>query len=897
MKEYDYKFSVVMAVYNAEDYLAEAVESVTSQDISFKDNVQLILVDDGSQDASGEICDQYAVKFPFNIVVIHKENGGVSSARNEGLKYAAGKYVNFLDGDDKLSKDTLRKVYDFFEKNYDLTDMVSIPLMFFDGRTGEHHLNYKYKNGSRVVDLTTEYNCIQLSASSTFIKSECLKGICFDTRMKYAEDAKVCQIVLLKKLTMGVVSDCCYWYRRHSTGEQSAIQKGELSKEWYIPYLKYFSCDVLQFAQKNVGYIPLFIQFTVMCDLQWRIKTNTKLIKSVLSENEFICFKKRLFEILQYIEDRIILEQRNIWIEHKCYLLSKKYDTLPYYMNCNKDLAICVEHNFIGKESMLSAELSFIKKSGKDFIVEGIVFILDPSDIKKRKIFLSVNNQMIPCETYRVSSRETSCLGDVIMGAVGFTGIIKDYVKYQPLKISLYTDYQGNRVEKKSLKTGNFFPVTSSVANAYAYWNGYILTLKKNCLNIVRSGIIEHIKFEYAFLKCLKRLNTEPARKAILARCVYYVAKRFKRRPLWLISDRINKADDNGEAFFKYLNERRVSETCYFVIRKDSSDYKIVKKYGKVLDHFSKKHKLLHLLADVTISASGDAYVTNPYNRFLKYYQDIISQQKHVFLQHGITQNDLSNWLNRYNKSFDLFVTSAYPEYGSILNGSYCYDENVVKLTGFPRYDRLYDKREKIITIMPTWRDNLSGIGGAGQYARDGLKRYREGFQDTEYYKFYNSLMNDEKLLSKAGKYGYTLQFMPHPNVIIYIDMFTKNESVVFCSVETKYRDIFAKSALIVTDYSSVAFDFAYLRKPVLYCQFDKEQFFSQHIFEQGYFDYERDGFGEVSYDKEALVNHLIEYMKNDCVLKEKYEKRINNFFAFNDRNNCQRVYEAIKEL
>ena len=83
----------------------------------------------------------------------------------------------------------------------------------------------------------------------------------------------------------------------------------------------------------------------------------------------------------------------------------------------------------------------------------------------------------------------------------------------------------------------------------------------------------------------------------------------------------------------------------------------------------------------------------------------------------------------------------------------------------------------------------------------------------------------------------------------------------------------------------------------MLYCQFDKEQFFSQHIFEQGYFDYERDGFGEVSYDKEALVNHLIEYMKNDCVLKEKYEKRINNFFAFNDRNNCQRVYEAIKEL
>lgn len=897
MKRYDYKFSVVMAVYNVEKYLDEAIKSIINQDINFKDNVQLILVDDGTRDASGEICDQYAVRFPLNIVVIHKENGGVSSARNEGLKKAAGKYVNFLDGDDKLSKDTLRKVYDFFEKNFDLTDLVSIPLVFFDGKKGEHHLNYKYKNGSRVVDLKTEYNFVQLSASSTFIKSECLKDIYFDTRMKYAEDAKVCQIVLLKKQTIGVVSDCCYWYRRHSTGEKSAIQNSELSKDWYIPYLKYFSYEVLQFAQKEVGYIPLFIQFTVMCDLQWRIKTNTKLIKTVLSENEFICFKKRLFEILQYIEDRIILEQRNIWIEHKCHLLSKKYDTSPYYMNCNKDLDICVEHNLIGKDSMLSAELSFIKKVGKDFIVEGIVFILDLNDIKNRKIFLSVNNQMIPCEAYRVSSRETSCLGDVILGAIGFTGIVKDYANYQSLKIKIYSDYQGVRIEKITLRTGKFFPVTSSITNAYAHWNGYILTIEQNCLNIVRSGIVKRIKYEYFFLKCLKRLNTKPAKKAIIVRCAYHVAKMFKRRTIWLISDRINKADDNGEAFFEYLNVKKVHENCYFVIRKDSSDYETVKKNGKILDHYSGMHKFYHLLADATISATGDDYVTNPYGKFSVFYQDILSCQKHIFLQHGIIHNNLSDWLNRFNKNFDMFVTGAYPEYESILTYPYFYDHNVVKLTGVPRYDRLYDKKEKIVTIMPTWRNALTDNRETGQFAKDGLKRYRADFQDTEYFKFYNALINDEKLLSNAEKYGYTIQFMPHPNVIIYIDVFTKDERVVFCSVKTKYRDIFAKSALIVTDYSSVAFDFAYLRKPVLYCQFDKELFYLQQIYEQGYFDYERDGFGEVTYDKETLVNLLIDYMKNDCILKEKFKKRINNFFAFNDQNNCQRVYDAIKDL
>ena len=74
---FPYKFSIVMAVYNVEPFLREAVDSVLAQDIGFEENVQLILVDDGSQDCSGAICDEYKEQFPNNILVIHKENGGV----------------------------------------------------------------------------------------------------------------------------------------------------------------------------------------------------------------------------------------------------------------------------------------------------------------------------------------------------------------------------------------------------------------------------------------------------------------------------------------------------------------------------------------------------------------------------------------------------------------------------------------------------------------------------------------------------------------------------------------------------------------------------------------------------------------------------------------------------
>lgn len=78
----DYKISIITAVYNVEEYLEEMIESVLEQTIGFE-NIQLILVDDGSVDSSGEICDRYAEQYPNNIVVVHKENGGVSTARNE----------------------------------------------------------------------------------------------------------------------------------------------------------------------------------------------------------------------------------------------------------------------------------------------------------------------------------------------------------------------------------------------------------------------------------------------------------------------------------------------------------------------------------------------------------------------------------------------------------------------------------------------------------------------------------------------------------------------------------------------------------------------------------------------------------------------------------------------
>jgi CDP-glycerol glycerophosphotransferase (TagB/SpsB family) len=136
---------------------------------------------------------------------------------------------------------------------------------------------------------------------------------------------------------------------------------------------------------------------------------------------------------------------------------------------------------------------------------------------------------------------------------------------------------------------------------------------------------------------------------------------------------------------------------------------------------------------------------------------------------------------------------------------------------------------------------------------------------------------------------------MPHPNVIPHISLFDKHEDVIFFGLNNSYREIYAKSNMILTDYSSAAFDFAYLRKPLAYMHFDYDEFFKgDHVAVPGYFDHERDGFGEVTTTVEETVNLIIEYMENDCKLKDKYRERIDNFFAYNDKNNCQRIFDHI---
>lgn len=111
------------------------------------------------------------------------------------------------------------------------------------------------------------------------------------------------------------------------------------------------------------------------------------------------------------------------------------------------------------------------------------------------------------------------------------------------------------------------------------------------------------------------------------------------------------------------------------------------------------------------------------------------------------------------------------------------------------------------------------------------------------------------------------------------------------------YRYEFMSNDLLITDYSSTFFDFCYLNKPVIYNHFDEEEFFKGQLYDKGYFSYENDGFGDVTYDYETLKNKIISMIESDCVMSEKYINRKNKFYKHDDKNNSQRVYDEIRKL
>jgi len=140
--------------------------------------------------------------------------------------------------------------------------------------------------------------------------------------------------------------------------------------------------------------------------------------------------------------------------------------------------------------------------------------------------------------------------------------------------------------------------------------------------------------------------------------------------------------------------------------------------------------------------------------------------------------------------------------------------------------------------------------------------------------------------------------FYPHASMQKYVHHFkTLNKNIVIAN--DKHYDVqrlLMESTLLITDYSSVYFDFAFMKKPMLYYQFDYKKY-RQAQYQEGYFSYKKDGFGVVVKEEDVLINNISETIKTGMRMPDMYIERVDKFFCYKDNKNCERTYYAIREM
>ncbi len=380
--------------------------------------------------------------------------------------------------------------------------------------------------------------------------------------------------------------------------------------------------------------------------------------------------------------------------------------------------------------------------------------------------------------------------------------------------------------------------------------------------------------------------------KEYLALLCYFLLKPYwDGKKIWLICEKLGTmAQDNGFYFFKYCMEQLPPEEkkrIFYLIDKKAPDYQAVAPYEEnVLPFMSFRHMVYLCAAQYLISSDAirHFYIWDSPNSV---YKVLYQARKHIiFLQHGVMAFKQCHRMFRKSggNRMALFVVSSEFEQ-DIIHEYFEYDRDEIIITGLPRWDVLHDASDKArpeILLMPTWR-------GWMEYMPE------EEFKESDYYRNYESLLNSRELLELLEENGITLNFYLHPKFRGYIGQFQAESPWINLIPfgEKPLNQLLMSCSMLVTDYSSVAWDVYYQEKPVVFFPFDLEMY---EEMQGSYVDLEKDAFGDVVRTREELTAALRKYIRNGFREDERQKERRDYLLPLRDDKNSERIYRRILE-
>jgi len=353
-----------------------------------------------------------------------------------------------------------------------------------------------------------------------------------------------------------------------------------------------------------------------------------------------------------------------------------------------------------------------------------------------------------------------------------------------------------------------------------------------------------------------------------------------KKEDIWLVGERPYKAQDTGYYFFKYMRENHPEKQVYYVIDENSPEFKNVAPLGNILNFKSKEHIKYSLLATKFIGSHHADYL---FPLRTKKFKKKVKGIK-VFLQHGVmgTKNMVANY-GKKSLSFntDAFIVSSEFEKEMIVT-DFGYENNEVFVTGLSRFDSLLKndvKIEKQILIIPTWRDWITN---------------GERFLISEYYEKYKELIHHPHLHDLARQFGFSILLCLHPNMQQFSSEFKDTPVKVINQGEVDVQLLMKQSSLLITDYSSVGFDFSFLHRPIIYYQFDRKRFIGKY---PSHLNLDNDLPGDIVFNVDNLLEELEYYCKNQFKMREINRLKSEKFLEHRDLNSSERIYYVVKNL
>ena len=867
------KFSVVVTVQNSEKFLDECLKSVINQTL---DDIEVICVDCNSKDNSLNILNKYENNDNRLKVIDNESDLGV--AKNRCIELAQGEFITFVDGTDKLSANALKSVYDYFKKD-DSIDVVAIPIFYFDGIN--HDLNHKFDldndKSNRTIDLTNNPDLIQVNLNSSFMRTASIRDLTFESKLRFDDDLLFMSKLILSKKRIGLVKNAVYYLRRSN---MFYIREILDDNRFYVPRLNYLK-DFIESVNED-GNLPTFIESAIAYSLKPYKEVSE--FPDILNKEEITSFFNILDDILDQISEDILLNP-NVIINRK----QPHYAQFLLYLKNHRDFNIDISEGtvlirtkdyIINNFDNRSIYFDIVEFKGNRLNLSGnFVSSCLPDKIRIE----AIKNHNGKKETFKAKRVEYPNTPREIDSYLGIDWRYNYNFEFKiPIdkngatSIRFRTIYEEDD-NKMTFKSNIKFRVFAELSAFSHYYIRYskIISFVNNSINIFPYKYSKALRLEVSAFKKILTSDEKFKYQSIFYRLIYLLfLPIMRKKKIFLFMDRRDNTGDNGEHLFRYAIEQKDDIKKYFVVEKSCKEFNALKnEYGKsILEFGSFKHKFIYMFVDKVISSQGYKRHLSPFADYNLRLVEHISTPPIYFLQHGVGKYDMTSWLRKYDINFSLLLTvSDYDQKAFVEN--YNYDEEIIQELGFPRYDNMTnDNLKKEIVIIPTWRKAL---------------KTEIDMISSEYYERWNSLLNNNELIEYANKKGYNVVYKPHPNSLKFLDLFDTDDVVV--DTTRRFHEILCESALMITDYSSVNFDFAYLEKPIIYYQYGDDGNFGKSLIDDDVCT-----FGEIISEESDLVDKIKEYLDNECQMESHFVDKVHKFFKFTDKNNSKRVYDWI---